>query len=572
MASASPIAHNPNSVPTAGAGETDVHTSLGYELQGELTRGKRHSVGSLVDVYRGVWIKPESGAVEVAIKVLRAFAPLGDEGPSDRRQALHQAALGLQHLHSRDPPVVHGNICPENVLINDFKAAVLSDFDLSRAIEEKTGFTTTGAGGQANRYLAPEAFTADWPSSATFPTDIYAFGGVILTAMSGRPPHHHILGVGRYLLAVMQGAIPTPADHPGLPGSDSLWNLMSTCWANGPTDRPSIDKVVNFLGRETSEDAQGQPSSPVTLRVPLLTVDSAVDEAGSLNDVAESDLQLVTELPGELAPEKDPSLEKTRQGGFADVVRGRWTRPDGVTVAVAIKYLRTVVMQKTRTPKERVLRVNKRVDREALVWRRLRSPYILEFYGFRSGDQPCLVSPWCNNGTLNEYLQAHPELTAVDKLNLLVQAGKGLQYLHHLLPPISHGDIKPSNILIDDSNCPRLCDFGLSRFLGEINPELQTSFLGQGTKGYQSPELVRDGVQDLPGDVYAFGCLILEVMSGHAPFYKLKPGKAILVTTAGSTPEPSAHPSLPATDPLWNIMRTIIFSEGLGGDVYPIFS
>lgn len=77
--------------------------------------------------------------------------------------------------------MVHGNICPENVLINDFKAAVLSDFDLSRAIEEKTGFTTTGAGGQANRYLAPEAFTADWPSSATFPTDIYAFGGLILT-------------------------------------------------------------------------------------------------------------------------------------------------------------------------------------------------------------------------------------------------------------------------------------------------------------------------------------------------------------------------------------------------------
>lgn len=75
--------------------------------------------------------------------------------------------------------------------------------------------------------------------------------------------------------------------------------------------------------------------------------------------MAESDVQLVAELPGDLVPEKDPALEKTRQGGFADVVRGRWTRPDGVTVPVAIKYLRTVVMQKSRTPAERVLRVNK---------------------------------------------------------------------------------------------------------------------------------------------------------------------------------------------------------------------
>lgn len=87
-ANASPIVPDPDSVPLAGPGGTNVHASLGYELQGELTRGKRHSVGSLVDVYRGVWVKPEGGEVEVAIKVLRAFAPRGDEGASDRRQAV----------------------------------------------------------------------------------------------------------------------------------------------------------------------------------------------------------------------------------------------------------------------------------------------------------------------------------------------------------------------------------------------------------------------------------------------------------------------------------------------------
>ncbi|KIO22976.1 hypothetical protein M407DRAFT_44080, partial [Tulasnella calospora MUT 4182] len=239
-------------------------------------------------------------------------------------------------------------------------------------------------------------------------------------------------------------------------------------------------------------------------------------------------------------------------GSYVDVYRGSWVEPTGKKSQVAIKILRPFARNGDGEPINERLR--KRVDREVIVWRALRSPYILELYGFRSGEQPCLVSPWCNNGTLTEYLQAH-HLSDADKLHLLAQAGKGLQYLHEYSPPISHGDIKPSNILIDDENRPRLCDFGLSRFLGEISPELQTSFVGQGTKGYQSPELVRDGVQDLPGDVYAFGCLILEVMSGNAPFYKLKAGKAILITTAGSIPEPSAHPDLPATDPLWGIMR-----------------
>ncbi|KAG8899235.1 hypothetical protein FRC00_001719 [Tulasnella sp. 408] len=471
QASASPIVPDTDSVPPASPGGTSVHASLGYELQGELTRGKRHSVGSLVDVYRGTWVKPEGGEVQIAIKVLRAFAPRADEGASDRRQArllrqcslwhtmshpnilpflgyrlgedpciilpwcnngniskylsdhpeiqrpekillLHQAALGLQHLHTRVPPVVHGNICPENVLINDFKAAVLSDFDLSRAIEEKTGFTTTGAGGQANRYLAPEAFMAD-SSSATFPTDIYAFGGLILTAMSGRPPHHHILGVGRYLLAVMGGAVPTPPDHPGLPEADSLWSLMSNCWASGPSDRPSIDKVVNFLDRETSEDAQGQPSSPAVQRIPLLTVDAAVDETGSLNDMADSDVQLLAELGGDLVPEKDPALEKTRQGGFADVEK-------------SIRSYRLHFLDKGR----------KDIS--------LLNLYVTEYKIFLGMSMPLDASSW-------RYSES--------------------------------------------------------------------------------------------------------VMSGHAPFYKLKPGKAILVTTAGSTPEPSAHPGLPPTDPLWNIMR-----------------
>lgn len=98
---------------------------------------------------------------------------------------LHQAALGIQYLHARNPSIVHGNICPNNVLINDQNTAVVSDFNLSQIIEERTGITTTGMRNEANRYLAPEHLTADKPVSSTVAADVYAFGGLILTVRRG---------------------------------------------------------------------------------------------------------------------------------------------------------------------------------------------------------------------------------------------------------------------------------------------------------------------------------------------------------------------------------------------------
>ncbi|KAG8948602.1 hypothetical protein FRC04_009505 [Tulasnella sp. 424] len=597
----------------ASTGAGSIRLADADELQGELIREPRPTFGWLVDLYKGRWVSPDGQTHDVAIKVLRPLAFGGDEGANEKRGAsllrqskawasvrhrnvlaflgcrlgkepcivlpwcrngnitmylaqhpemqridkivlLHQASLGLRHLHTLFPTISHGNICPENILINDPGEAVISDFNLSKVVEEEsTGISTSGAQwSKTSGYTAPELLMSDSELLAPLPVDIYSFGGTTLAVMSGLLPHHRIFGRGsrgRFFLAIMGGAVPVPSDHPNLPDTDPLWELMNMCWTFDPKERPSINEVVGMLGRQAKEDVQSIISFSPS---PSVNIANAVDGETGLSD---TELDVVTELPGELIHETDPPHEKTVHGGFADVVKGRWTRPDGQTITVAIKYLRTVAMQTSHGNQEAVARMNKRVDREVLIWRGLHSPYILELYGFRSGEQPCLISPWCNNGTLMDYLEAHPLLVVVDKLELLVQAGKGLQYLHEHSPPISHGDIKPSNILIDDSNCARLCDFGLSQFLEQLNPELQTSFVGQGSKGYQAPELIRDGVQDLPSDVYAFGCVVLEVMSGKPPFYKLKAGKAFLVISAGSSPEPSAHPKLPPSDPIWDILR-----------------
>ncbi|KIO16129.1 hypothetical protein M407DRAFT_86365 [Tulasnella calospora MUT 4182] len=185
----------------------------------------------------------------------------------------------------------------------------------------------------------------------------------------------------------------------------------------------------------------------------------------------------------------------------------------------------------------------------------LRSPFILELYGFQLGKEPCLVSPWCEKGTLLEYLSHHlPSEGRI--LELLVQVASGVGYLHSLAPAIIHGDVKPSNIVIGDSGQALLCDFGLSRLtLTIIRSPNATSGDPQGTRGFQAPEMVFHGLRTLAGDVYAFACLMLDVLTGHFPYYELPRDKATLAMHNQKMPDPSMHTALPESDPLWKFMR-----------------
>lgn len=98
---------------------------------------------------------------------------------------LIQVAEGLNHLHSRTPSIAHGDVKIDNILINDQGDAVLTDFGLSRLLNElgePTGFTTSGRGQGGYGYRSPEILNGDLPSAEA---DAYAFGSLILTVRKG---------------------------------------------------------------------------------------------------------------------------------------------------------------------------------------------------------------------------------------------------------------------------------------------------------------------------------------------------------------------------------------------------
>ena len=75
--------------------------------------------------------------------------------------------------------------------------------------------------------------------------------------------------------------------------------------------------------------------------------------------------------------------------------------------------------------------------------------------------------------------------------------------MHSQSPPVAHFDLKPGNIVIDATGCPKLIDFGLSRELARDptgNP---------GTKGFKAPEIVAKQAFGLPADVYSYGCVVV---------------------------------------------------------------
>ncbi|KAG9012616.1 hypothetical protein FRB90_006580 [Tulasnella sp. 427] len=215
------------------------------EIGGTLERiGDRLDGGLHADVYMGKWVTPEGKEVKVAMKCIRMLNAVD----KPRFKTLRGAGCGVAYLHSFNPVIVHGDIKPENVVIQDNLEAALCDFGVSRVIVSfekgsKSELTTTGnkVGGTAG-YISREILEDTSPEPSG---DVFSFGGLILAALSGKDPFWKKKNEATKIAAVCKGFHPSPEDHTQLPADDPLWGLMVECWNQVPTSRPTMNKVLD---------------------------------------------------------------------------------------------------------------------------------------------------------------------------------------------------------------------------------------------------------------------------------------------------------------------------------------
>ncbi|KZT57514.1 kinase-like protein [Calocera cornea HHB12733] len=247
-------------------------------------------------------------------------------------------------------------------------------------------------------------------------------------------------------------------------------------------------------------------------------------------------------LPADLTPYVE-RLEGSRfpaESGSFDTWEGDYY-PEGDRARPISVYLK-----KSRTYSIlRQERLHQRVDHEILRWVHLRHPNVLPFLGTaRLGAEVfrpvCFVSPWVKNGNIMEYLATHKE---VDKLPLIQGIIDGVEYLHGRQPPIFHGRIKGTNVLITSSGSPVLSDYGIAVFDADL--EGYTMSLAPDWVRWAAPEFVDPSKLALTAeeawvpaaDIFSLGMTIYEVLFGIIPFATKSSLRARDAIPAGIRPE-----------------------------------
>ncbi|XP_010422805.1 PREDICTED: probable serine/threonine-protein kinase At1g01540 isoform X2 [Camelina sativa] len=207
------------------------------------------------------------------------------------------------------------------------------------------------------------------------------------------------------------------------------------------------------------------------------------------------------------------------EGGYGIVYSGVLT--DGTKVAV-----KNLLNNRGQAEKEF------RVEVEAIG--RVRHKNLVRLLGYCvEGAYRMLVYDYVDNGNLEQWIHGDvgdkSPLTWDIRMNIILGMAKGLAYLHEgLEPKVVHRDIKSSNILLDRQWNAKVSDFGLAKLLFSESSYVTTRVMG--TFGYVAPEYACTGMLTEKSDIYSFGILIMEIITGRNPVdYSRPQGEVNLV-------------------------------------------
>ena len=246
----------------------------------------------------------------------------------------------------------------------------------------------------------------------------------------------------------------------------------------------------------------------------------------------------------------DPLIGQTLDGRY--VLRSRIARGGMAVVYLAsdLRLERRVAVKMMHDHLTDDENFTRRFEQEARSAARLAHPNVVNVFdqGHDAG-RPYLVMEYLPGITLRDLLKQQQRLTGDQSLEIAEATLSGLAAAHRA--GIVHRDLKPENVLLADDGRIKIGDFGLARAAG-ANTTTGQALLG--TIAYLSPELVTRGIADARSDVYAFGIMLFEMLTGAQPFRGEQPMQIAYQHAHSDVPAPSTQSS-EATPELDELVR-----------------
>ncbi|XP_042032638.1 rust resistance kinase Lr10-like [Salvia splendens] len=194
--------------------------------------------------------------------------------------------------------------------------------------------------------------------------------------------------------------------------------------------------------------------------------------------------------------------EKLGQGGYGHVYKGKLRSGN----EVAVKMLRKLGGNEQD------------FMNEIATIGRIHHVNVVKLVGYCAhGSKRVLVFDFMSNGSLDKYLFNQEKMYSLNwtkKFEIAVGVARGIEYLHRGCDiQILHFDIKPHNVLLDDSFIPKVSDFGLAKYFSKEKNSV-TLTAARGTIGYVAPELINRGIGTISykADVYSFGMMLMDIV------------------------------------------------------------
>ncbi|CAE6434935.1 unnamed protein product [Rhizoctonia solani] len=423
-----------------------------------------------------------------------------------------QSSLEAYFKH---PPKKPEYIRFANVLLSFDGIVKLCDFGQARFHNDQRGLASDASTTfeSTHRFMSPELFLANHKVRPTNLSDVWAYGCVALQLLSRLRPYHTIKNDHAIANVVMSGRSPSSKpEKPHAPRclNDYLWNVIEWCWK--PLEyRPTTARLLNELNRLIDNNL---------IDILSLTPDRmSLDFDGAMPSWPES----IVDFGGQGS---SPSRKLLCRGARAEL----WIHQEATN---ATSQATEAYVVKAPTPPTRLRPRKTKLDPFQYLLRRvvrerysLQHQNIVEMLGIDTsfGIYTGLVFEFCENLSLEAY-KANEFPDQFDLVRYATQILEGLQYLHTFPTPIAHGDLNPSNIMVDARGTLKLTTFSLSQIAASIPQVEPTVLLASRVEviRYLSPEMMSDAATpSVKSDMWAYGCVVFWLFANLEPYHETK--------------------------------------------------